>query len=288
MAPPPDGGSPGPEFPRAYAAGDPRESSLRMEAPLQAAPPDPAAHISPSLWPAQLKRPAFEIKFLLPLDAALSVQSWAHQHMDADPHADPALGNAYIIRSVYLDTDQFDIFHRAPGFRRRKYRLRQYGRGETVFLERKTKSGDRVAKRRSAVPRDEIHRLLHGDFDPSWPGDWFHRRLAARQLRPRCFISYTRTACVGTSCDGPIRLTIDRHIRCQPTAAYDVCLPAQGASPGLPLFADRAILELKYRTAMPALFKRLVEELCLTPSPASKYRLGIQTCDLAHPASEAG
>jgi hypothetical protein len=37
----------------------------------------------------------------------------------------------------------------------------------------------------------------------------------------------------------------------------------------------RVVLELKYHSRVPALFRRLIEEFALEPETASKYRLGM-------------
>jgi hypothetical protein len=42
---------------------------------------------------------------------------------------------------------------------------------------------------------------------------------------------------------------------------------------GLPLLTGSVILEFKFRLALPAGFKELVQEFRLNPSPVSKYRL---------------
>src|SRR5262249_62138116 len=115
---------------------------------------------------------------------------WARQHLAFDPHADAALGNAYRIHSLYLDTATLDVFHRKPGYGRRKFRLRRYGTEHGLYLERKTRSGDRVKKRRTPIPDTELGHLLEGAADPAWGGHWFHSRLLHRALRPPSPISY--------------------------------------------------------------------------------------------------
>ncbi|HMF17369.1 MAG TPA: polyphosphate polymerase domain-containing protein [Gemmataceae bacterium] len=232
----------------------------------------PAVHpISPSLvWPTSAAA-SFELKFLLEPDQAAHVLAWAGQHLAVDPHADPALGDAYKIHSVYFDTRQLDVLHRTPTFKRRKFRLRRYGDEDSVYLERKTKSGDRVAKRRTVIAGHELIRLEETFADPSWPGYWYHRTLLARGLQPRCLLSYERIAHVGMSSDGPMRLTLDRNIHCALTNGRHF----DSDYAGIPLLADRMVLELKFRATLPVLFKRLIQEMRLNPSSVSKYRLGM-------------
>ena len=127
-----------------------------------------------------------------------------------------------------------------------------------------------LAKRRTSLSCGDLDQLSVATVDTAWPGYWFHRRVAARRLRPVCQVSYARMARGGTSDGEPVRLTLDHDLRAR---------PARGASSkratALAAAADRLILELKYQGASPAVFRRLVEEFALTPQPASKYRLGL-------------
>lgn len=231
--------------------------------------------VSPSLLPAaQGQVPAYELKFLLSEAQARAMEAWAQSHLALDPHIDPAMGNAYRTTTLYCDTAQFDVFYRTASKRRRKFRLRRYGRVPWVFLERKTKTGDRVRKRRAQIPEDELLLLAHPFSVLSWPGHWFHRRLLARQLQPACQIIYERSAYVGLNADGAVRLTLDRNIRGELASAWS--LP--GFEGGSPLLKAGVIGELKYRAALPALFKELIGDLSLCPCTVSKYRLCIQAC----------
>jgi hypothetical protein len=223
---------------------------------------------------------AFELKFLLEEEAALRVEVWARRHLAPDPHAEPSLGGAYTIHSLYLDTPGFDVFRRADADLRHKYRVRRYGRGDALYLERKTRWGDRVSKQRVAVDDDWLPLLPSDAPAPGWPGAWFQGEVQARRLRPVCRISYRRTAFVGDDC-GPVRLTLDRHAHCVPQALWRV----DALGDGLPLLPGRVVLELKYRDALPALFKRLLVELCLSPGSVSKYRRGVEAWKLAPPAA---
>jgi hypothetical protein len=213
--------------------------------------------------------PAFELKFLLDEGRAQEIEDWARRRLALDPHGDPALGGAYRTTSLYCDTPELDVYHRMPSYRRRKFRARRYGSAPGIFLERKSKWGDRVAKRRSALPEDELLLLAHPMSLVTWPGHWFHRRLLARRLAPACRITYQRIAYVGSCSEGPLRLTLDRRAHGILTSEWSLAL-FEG---GLPLLTGQVILELKFRSALPAPFKELVTGLRLSPSTVSKYRL---------------
>jgi hypothetical protein len=229
-----------------------------------------AAFLSPSLTlPAAGEGPAFELKFLIPESQGQEVEAWAGSRLALDPHGDPALSGAYRTISLYCDTPGLDVYHRTPTYKRRKFRVRRYDAAPWVFLERKSKKGDRVAKRRVAVPDDELSQLPHPMSMVSWPGHWFHRSLVFRRLQPACLIAYQRTAYVGSGPHGPLRLTLDRRIRGILSNKWQP-VPFEG---GVPVLTDQVILELKFRTAMPSLFKELVQSMRLNPGTVSKYRL---------------
>src|SRR5947208_6777877 len=94
--------------------------------------PEPAAPLlSPALTNGAGQ--AFELKFLLPADRAAAVEEWARRWLTPDPHGQ---AGTYRVLSLYCDTPGLDVYHRAPGYRRRKYRLRRYGLAEVIHLER--------------------------------------------------------------------------------------------------------------------------------------------------------
>ncbi len=224
---------------------------------------------SPSLsGSAGLETPAYELKFLLTETQAKEVQVRMGEHLRPDPFADPTLGYAYQTTSLYCDTAQLEVFHRLGGFKRRKHRLRRYGEDPWIFLERKTKWGNRVHKKRSKVPDADLSFLVQASPEATWTGHWFHRHLQRRQLFPVCRIAYERVALMGRLPTGPVRLTFDRHIRGVLTKEWDL-RPFDG---GTTFLCGKVICEFKYQTVLPAIFKEVIEAMCLSPSPVSKYR----------------
>lgn len=212
---------------------------------------------------------ASEIKFVVSNELAQDVRQWARRHLAADPHGSGPHQDEYHITTMYFDTAGLDVFHRRGSFGRSKYRIRRYGDEGSVFLERKLREPDVLAKRRTQVPVAALERLTSARAD-SWHGHWFHRRLVARRLLPVCQVSYQRSARVLVLDGETVRLTVDAQLAAQPTERIDF---ANGA--GTPFLPDRSIVELKFRGVLPALFRRLVEEFALNPEPASKYRLGL-------------
>jgi hypothetical protein len=224
---------------------------------------------SPSLRAGNGGTAAYELKFLLDEPAARAIEAWARQRLVPDPHG---RDGTYRTTSLYCDTAALDVYHRTPGFKRSKYRVRRYGELAAVHLERKTKRGDRVRKRRAVLPLEGLALVEASDPEPDWPFAWFLRQVRFRGLRPTARIAYDRTAFIGHAPDGAVRLTMDRHVVGVPAEGWE--LPP--LRDGRPLLPGGVVLEMKYQDALPAPFRELLERLPPILARASKYRLGIQ------------
>lgn len=249
---------------------------------LQSAPSSavsPADDTSPIVRgatpPHCIDRGAYEIKFLLSEPQSQVVREWARTHLLPDPHSTAETGFGYAVNSLYLDTPQFDVFHRSERYRQRKFRIRRYGSEAVVWLELKRKMNGRVQKRRTPIAEGNLEANLMSLADPHWEGNWFRRRVNDWGLRPVCQVSYERFACVGTSLYGPIRLTIDSQLSCLPAAGWTV--PAQQPAAGL-LLPNQHILELKFRETIPNSFRDLIGALRLDLATFSKYRQSVEAC----------
>jgi hypothetical protein len=224
---------------------------------------------------------AYELKFVLDEGRAGEVEAWARQRLQLDPHGDPDLGGAYRTTTLYCDTPTWSVYWRLPSYRRRKFRLRRYGGEDLVYLERKTRRGDRVAKLRTLAAAAELALLDHAP-GADWPGGWFHRQLAARDLGPAALLGYERVALVGHGAEGGVRLTFDRRLWGMPCRHWDV--QVVGDTTGF--LAGRAIVEMKFRAVLPGLFQEVLGLFRLEPAAVSKYRLCVDACGM-NPAGRA-
>jgi hypothetical protein len=218
------------------------------------------------------------MKFILSHAQADDVVQWASTHLKHDSHSDPALGGAYSITSIYLDTAEQDVFKRTKGYRQHKFRVRRYGTSHHLFLERKTKSNGQVSKIRSRIPEAELELLRRSDIDPDWTGVWFRDNLTKKRLAPAAIVRYRRRAFMGGLADKPVRLTLDDSIRFAPAAEFDFC----HNEPSIVLVPDNVVLELKFCNSIPAAFKSLIADLRITPGSLSKYRHGMAVWTAAH------
>ena len=212
---------------------------------------------------------AFEIKFVVDAQMGERIRAWARTFLDADPHGTGTFGDEYRTSTLYFDTTEGHVYHRWGSYGRAKYRIRRYDDGDTVFVERKLRRPGMLVKRRTLVAMHELERWAvdNGSFLSS--AEWFRHRTALRALRPVCQVSYHRTARVIDTGMGLARLTLDESLRVAGVSGTQFSSdPGKVVLPGL-------ILELKFKSHVPALFKRVVEDCNLRPQTASKYRLGM-------------
>lgn len=229
--------------------------------------------------------PGFSTELKFVVDAAIGVQirEWARGHLSADTHGIGPWGDEYRVSSVYFDTDALDVYHRRGSYGRSKFRIRRYHEEPVVFLERKLRTAARLAKRRTSIdisvlPLLATPEVLNGDGTA-----WFRRRVVLRELHPLCQVTYRRTARTGMTTEGAVRMTLDEHMSALASDSFTF-----HPHSGTPLLQGTMILELKYRGAVPALFRRMIEDFRLAPRRSSKYRVAVETLGLvATPPGEA-
>jgi hypothetical protein len=220
---------------------------------------------------------AREVKFVVTPATAARISDWARQHLEADPYGSGPYGDQYVTTSLYFDTRERDVLHGRGSYKRAKFRIRRYGSSDQVYLERKLRSKVLLAKRRTPIAFGDLP--LVADADYPWAGRWFQQRLETRRLEVACQVSYRRTARVGASSTGQIRLTLDEQLRATRVNTIDFT-----AAEGIHVFEPFVIVEMKYRAVVPAMFKRLIEDVGLMPEPISKYRLAMSALE-GRPAS---
>jgi hypothetical protein len=224
---------------------------------------------------------AREIKYLVDAARGPEVQAWMRANLAPDEFGSGPEHDQFETSSLYFETAGFDVFHRRSSYGKSKYRVRRYGGSPIMFLERKFRTERVLIKRRTTAALEDFRRIEASEPDPDWYGYWFHRRLLARRLQPLVQVSYVRTARLGTSPHGKVRMTIDFDLRVLP-------LPDGAFLPGmgLPLLEGQNIIELKYSEKLPALFRQFIEQFALTTQPVSKYRAGLALLGLSPDATQ--
>ena len=223
-----------------------------------------------------------EIKFLVDEATGIRIREWARERLAADPNGTGSHADEYRVSTLYLDTAERDVFHRRGSYGRSKYRVRRYGDESRVFLERKLRTSSRLAKRRTDIPLDTLHLLKAAGSDDGLT-QWFRRRVVVRQLEPVCRVSYLRMARLAETPAGRMRMTLDYSL----TASTADTFSLDGPGPA-PFLNGYMILELKFRGAMPTVFRQLADTFALSPGRASKYRTAADILGIARLAPEEG
>ena len=190
--------------------------------------------------------------------------------MKRDEHA---IGGAYQIRSLYLDTlSDKALREKIDGVNiREKFRVRFYNKDTTfIVLEKKSKINGLCAKESCRITKEEAQNIIDGDVGwmmksgkPLCQELYF--KMISQGLKPKTIVDYTREPFVFGP--GNVRVTIDSNIR---TGAFrtdflnpeTLTLPA-GNSP--------IILEVKWDEYLPDIIKAAVSIPGRRVSAFSKY-----------------
>jgi hypothetical protein len=156
---------------------------------------------------------AREIKFVIDTSLASEIQQWMRANLEPDENGTGPFGDEYATSSLYFETQNSTSF---TGLYGRSKCGSALWPTDSMFLERKFRTDRLLAKRRTSVPLTDFSCLEANEGDPEWAGYWFHRRLLVRQLHPLLQLSYDRTARLGASGTGPVRMTIDFNLRVLP------------------------------------------------------------------------
>lgn len=236
----------------------------------------------------QLRFQRREIKYYLPKSLYPELMRLISDYMTLDEYLEDAGTRDYMVRSLYLDTDDLKAYYEKAGgvHTRKKFRIRAYGDNRSkIFLEIKRRYNDIVVKDRAIGRYADLDKILnpYGGYFPDDGTDdagaevlksyLFH--VPMLQLRPVVLVAYDREAYTGIF-DNTVRLTIDRNVRCVSGPEIDLFYSGNDWM----FTADRCILELKFNHAMPFLFRRIIRQLELWSEAISKYCLCIEKARL--------
>jgi hypothetical protein len=235
-------------------------------------------------------RARYEIKYVLPAARRSEVIELARPYARPDPHAAPLEDgrSGYEVHTLYLDTP--DLRDYAARLERRRVRLRlrvrtygEYEGGQSVFLEIKRKSGNRVIKHRSLLGtvgewdscRDSRPwRTLSGRSGGlQWIAARFCELADNGNRSPVTLVHYEREVLVPCRDDDRgARLTLDSRV------AASVARP-QGrflAEPTITVIPSSwIVMELKFNHASPAWMRRIPLALGMHAVPITKFGLSV-------------
>lgn len=245
------------------------------------APPAPVEEAVPVQAAAPVEIPdRYELKYLITESQVERVRRAIEATCVLDPNCAKQPGHEYVIRSLYLDTPNRDLYRisRERRAQRWKARVRKYEGSDRVFLEIKNKDHDLIKKQRARIPAEGWVERIHGflpDADASSAERLFCERVERYGLVPTLMVCYHREAWLSTV-DSYARVTFDRSVVSQTWQDWSFdCddahwLALDGARSMLTV-PRGVVLELKCLTAVPRWLSNLVQDIGLTRARYSKY-----------------
>ncbi len=218
----------------------------------------------------------FELKYRISAFEYLRVKHALVPYMRKDGFTQQAPGKGYTVRSLYFDSDQYELYNeKLSGDNiRTKMRLRTYPNnpGDAVRAELKMRERNLVIKKTAPLSWEALAAYEHtGHFETEDPVLAQCELLkCSRLLGPKVVIEYEREGYQMRD-GGGVRVTFDHRVR-----------SAQGVSlTHLPHFFREhdplsIILEIKFRDAVPRFLHDIVRKNGLKVIANSKFTQAIQ------------
>lgn len=229
--------------------------------------------------------PRYELKYWIDGPAWIAFIEELRGLVRADPNGGGPDQPWYTVTSLYFDTSDLAYFvDKMEGEgRRRKVRLRRYGRSPSGFAELKGKKGRQILKHRVPLDAPALDAVARGSLEPLLEA---HRRgseaagrllteLKLRQLRPAVITRYERAAFALVD-DPGVRITVDRSLACLGADLVDVFLRDDVDTAPMLCFGDLPqILEVKFSGNVPPTIASTLRRAGLVRESISKYCLAV-------------
>lgn len=232
----------------------------------------------------QLQR--FELKYVIDEGRALAIRDFVSSHLEIDEFGATQPNLSYPVHSLYLDSPALKTYDWTINGRKNRFklRIRFYDNNPTapVYFEIKRRMNDAILKQRGAVKREHVVWVLQGHLpeqehlvssDPKHlvAVQNFNRYMNEMQARPTAHVAYLREAWISPH-DNSVRVTMDRHVRCDPEPTADFHAEMQDP---VAVFGKQVILELKFTGRFPIWFREIVQGFDLHQCSAAKYADGL-------------
>lgn len=227
-----------------------------------------------------------EYKYLVPVTAIDSIRREIKPFVDLDSYAQQHENGTYTVRSIYMDTLDFECYRtKIDGIDiRKKYRIRGYNsatKNNIVFLEIKRKYFDRNTKNRAPLNYenlkpffatgkidDYILAFSHNGTEKADAQKYLYHYFR-KGLRPVVLIIYDREAFVGKF-DKTLRLTFDKSLRSRIFPTLDMLFNDFQLKYSMTEFF---IFEVKIDSHLPVWLKSILERHALKRQSLSKYAI---------------
>lgn len=190
-----------------------------------------------------------------------------------DKHAE---NGGYMIRSLYFEDHARSAYEEkdAGVLKRKKYRIRIYNCSDSsIKLERKKKYGAYIYKQSASLTRQEVYRILDGDYGFLLESDKpllreFYVECVCNLMRPRTIVDYEREP--WTLDEGTVRITFDSDVRAA-VGSYDIF---DATLPTLPVLEPgKCVMEVKFTEFLPGFVRSILPDRASEFTAVSKYVL---------------
>lgn len=190
-----------------------------------------------------------------------------------DKHAQ---NGGYMLRSLYFDDYRNSAYEEkdAGVLQRKKYRIRVYNcSDQSIKLERKKKFGAYIFKEAATLTREEVYKILEGDYGFLLHSDQnlcreFYVECVSNMLRPKTIVDYDREPWVLDA--GTVRITFDMDVRAA-VGSFDIFDPTLPALPVLE--PGKCVMEVKFTEFLPQFVREILPDRASEFTAVSKYVL---------------
>ncbi|EEG78406.1 polyphosphate polymerase domain-containing protein [Dethiobacter alkaliphilus] len=221
----------------------------------------------------------FELKYRISQWQYYQIKNAITPYMKPDEFTLAQLGGAYLVRSLYYDTHNYQAYHEKIGgdFGRIKIRTRSYtdiaDENTKIRVELKTKRGSAMEKFSSFVPYSSYAAFMETGHWPAYDSPVlteFERLYYLRTLKPKLLVQYRRLGLKSRFGEN-LRITFDMDVRSADSSSL---------FPATPFFRvhdpNLIILEIKCQSEQPQWLSKLVKQYGLKIVANSKYTRGIE------------
>jgi len=227
----------------------------------------------------------YELKYLISEQTAAKVRDFVRCYIGLDEYGVGRPNYSYDVHSLYLDSDNLEIYWRTVNGDKNRYklRLRYYSDNpkSPVFFEIKRRMKDVILKQRCGVKHEAVPLLLAGQLpdeahllskDPSnlVAIQRFHQLMTKLNAKPKSHIYYLREAYV--SDNDEVRVTMDRNVFSEANLTSSIKVKMKKP---VHSYAGLVILELKFTNRFPNWFRDLVRMAETMQTGAAKYVSGV-------------
>ena len=210
----------------------------------------------------------FENKYLISIDEYEKLMELLSPYLVKDKYYD------YNIRSVYLDTPNYDLINKSleKPIYKEKIRIRSYGKAsnnDNVFFEVKKKYMGITNKRRIITTYDELNNYFENNIIPKTINEQIFNELdyymKYYDLKPSVYISYNRLSYFSKDNEN-LRITFDKDLKYR---LYDLDLSIDHNDKQI--IENKYIMEIKTLDSFPLWLVKILSTLKIYPTSFSKY-----------------